>query len=82
MCFDRKIVGMLCRSIHNGGKMTGIHTDPTLLDALKQAAGKKLTAEQLRRQKVSFIMGSLKQDSTITREFVESQLKQSEGQDA
>lgn len=60
--------------------MTGITTDPKLLSALKKSAGKSLSAEQLRRQKVSFIMGSLKNDSTITRDFVESELKKIEGE--
>ncbi len=62
--------------------MTGIKTDPSLLEALRKSAGKRLTAEQLRKQKVSFIMGSLKSDSSITREFVEKELKKLDGEPA
>ncbi|TCO68720.1 hypothetical protein [Rhodovulum euryhalinum] len=60
--------------------MTGTKTDPSLLEALKASAGKKLTAEQLRRQKVSFIMGTLGKDSTITRDRIEEELKRLEGE--
>lgn len=62
--------------------MTEIQTDRSLLEALRKAAGKKLSAEQLRRQKVSFIMGSLNKDSTITREFVEKELRRIDGEPA
>ena len=62
--------------------MTGIQTDASLLEALRKAAGKQLSAEQLRRQKVSFIMGSLNKDSTITREFVEKELRRIDGETA
>ena len=54
--------------------MKDIQTDAALLEALKQAAGRQMTADGVRRQKVSFIMGSLSHDSTITRDRVEAEL--------
>jgi hypothetical protein len=54
-------------------------TDPKLLNALKAAAGRKLSAEKMRRQKISFIMGTLGQESTVTRDRVEEELKKMEG---
>lgn len=62
--------------------MTGTKTDPKLLDALTKSAGKKLSAEELHEQKISFILGSLREDSTITRDFIESELKNREGEAA
>jgi hypothetical protein len=49
------------------------------LNALKAAAGRKLSAEKMRRQKISFIMGTLGQESTVTRDRVEEELKKMEG---
>ncbi|MFT7594076.1 MAG: hypothetical protein ACI8R4_001394, partial [Paracoccaceae bacterium] len=54
--------------------MLSIQTDPALLAALKKAAGRRLSAEQLHRQKISFIMGSLNDESTITRDRIEEEL--------
>ena len=62
--------------------MLEIRTNPKLLDALKSAAQGTLSAEELRRQKVSFIMGSLKDDSTITRNRVKEVLDSLEGRKA
>ena len=44
-----------------------------VLEALKEK-GKNMTAEDIREQKISFIMGMFSHDSNITREFVEAQL--------
>lgn len=62
--------------------MTNFKTDPQLLEALKEAAGRKLTAAQMRAQKISFILGTLSEDSTITRENVEAELDRISGQAA
>ena len=53
---------------------TDIKTDPKLLERLSAAAHKQATAEQLRRQRVSFIYGNLPSESSITRDQVESSL--------
>jgi molecular chaperone DnaK (HSP70) len=62
--------------------MGNLHTDPQLLTALSEAAKGTLTPEQVHRQKVSFIMGSLAEDSTITRARVEEVLRKLEGMPA
>ena len=62
--------------------MPEIKTDPALIDALNEAAQKPITADEIRKQRVSFILGSLKNDSTITQEQVESVLNRLEGRAA
>jgi hypothetical protein len=60
---------------------TDIHTDARLIERMK-ASGRYVTGDQLRRQRVSCIMGSLPQDSTITRQQVEKILNENEGREA
>lgn len=62
--------------------MTGLRTSDALLLTLRQASLRKPTAEEIRKQRVSFIMGSLKPDSTVTRERVERVLSVNEGKKA
>jgi hypothetical protein len=59
--------------------MAELHTNEALLRALKIASEMKPTAEDLQRQRVSFIMGILKEDSGITRARVEEVLAEQEG---
>jgi hypothetical protein len=59
--------------------MGKLHTEPKLLAALTAAAQRSLTAEQVHNQKVSFIMGSLGDESTVTRARVEEVLRNLEG---
>ena len=59
--------------------MTDLKTDHALLERLKAAASASLTAEELREQRVSFIIGSLGKDSSITRERVKEVLAEHEG---
>jgi molecular chaperone DnaK (HSP70) len=59
--------------------MSDLMTDPKVLLRLEEAARRALTAAQVHRQKVSFIMGSLGDDSTITRSKVEEVLRRLEG---
>lgn len=47
--------------------MTSLHTDSALLKALEAAAKIKISADELRKQRVSFIMGALGDDSSVTR---------------
>lgn len=54
-------------------------TRDKLQKALKEAAGKPMTREMIRRQKVSFILGTLGDDSTITRKQIEAYLDKQEG---
>ena len=59
--------------------MKDARTDDALLEALKQAAGREITADEIHNQKVSFIIGSSGADSKITREIVEAQLARMAG---
>lgn len=59
--------------------MTKIRTDSNLLKRLEEATEKPLSRDELRNQRVSFVMGSLKKDSTITRDQVEKVLQEQEG---
>lgn len=49
--------------------------DPQVLKALRDAAGRPMTREQRNKQRVSFIMGTMSRDSTITREEVNKIIK-------
>jgi hypothetical protein len=62
--------------------MTELKTKQSLLSALEKAASRPLTAEEVEKQRVSFIMGILRRDSTVTRSQVEEALAQLEGKRA
>lgn len=47
--------------------MTNLQTDTALLEALSAAANSQVSVEELRKQRVSFIMGALGDDSSVTR---------------
>ena len=49
-----------------------------VLNALKKA-GENMTPSQIRKQEISFVMGTLDSRSTITREFVEKKLDKLHG---
>ena len=51
-----------------------------LARAMKASAGRPMTAEQIRQQKVSFILGTLGSDSSMTRKQVEDRLAKYEGE--
>lgn len=59
--------------------MTDLKTEDALLNTLKSASKYKPTAEELHKQRVSFIMGSLSETSTVTRAQVAEQLAVQEG---
>jgi hypothetical protein len=59
--------------------MTELKTSQHLLDALRSAASQKVSSEELHAQRVSFIMGSVKPESGITREQVQQVLAKQEG---
>ena len=60
--------------------MTGITTSKELLDKLSAAAHRSLSEEEVREQRVSFIMSSVDDESTITKDQVEKVLRQHAGQ--
>jgi hypothetical protein len=47
--------------------MTNLKTKGSLLETLRKAASSELSADEVHKQRISFIMGSLKDDSTVTR---------------
>jgi hypothetical protein len=62
--------------------MNNVQTDPKLLEALSAAAKRPITAEELRRQKVDYIVSSLSDDHTITADRVEQELQKLHGRAA
>lgn len=59
--------------------MLELKTRDSLLQALRQAAQHPLTADEVRQQRVSFIMSTLKEGSSVTRARVEQILDAQEG---
>lgn len=59
--------------------MTDLKTDELLLSELRSAATRIPTAEELEKQRVSFVMGSLGKNSTATRAQVEEILARQDG---
>jgi hypothetical protein len=62
--------------------MTELKTKPDLLEALRRASTRAPTAEEIRKQRVSFIMGTLKDNSSVSRERVQEILDRQEGRKA
>jgi hypothetical protein len=59
--------------------MGNLMTSQELLDKLQSAAKSAVSAEQVRKQRVSFIMGALKDTSNVTRERVSEILAKQDG---
>ena len=59
--------------------MRALRTSESLLSDLRRAVSVKLSAEELRKQRISFILGTLKDQSDITRAKIAAVLKQQEG---
>jgi len=55
--------------------MSELQTDPALLKLLKEAAKRKITEEEKRKQRISFIMSGISRGSSVTRRDVEKALK-------
>ena len=58
---------------------TDLKSDAALLAKLAEAAKRPMSKEELRAQKISFILSSMSKDSTVTRKQVEETLERSEG---
>lgn len=56
-----------------------LKTDSALLERLNAAAHQPMTPAEVRLQKISYILGSLSSDSTVTPAQVEEILAKSEG---
>jgi hypothetical protein len=59
--------------------MADLKTSEALLNALREASARPVSPSELHAQRVSFIMGSVKADSGITREQVQQVLAKQEG---
>lgn len=62
-----------------GATMTDLKTRESLLAALRSASRREPTAEEIEKQRVSFILGSLKEKNTMSREKVVELLRKQEG---
>jgi hypothetical protein len=60
-------------------RVSRIETKKELLRALEAASSRRLTADEVHKQRVSFIMGIFKETSGVTRARVESVLAEQEG---
>jgi hypothetical protein len=59
-----------------------LKTNAALLEALKRASVRGPTADEVAKQRLSFVMGSLKTTNEITRAEVQQILNQQEGKKA
>ena len=63
-------------------KMPEMHTDPNLLAALRKAAGQKMTPDQVREQRISFVMSAIEEGSDVSRAEVGRMIDEREGEAA
>jgi len=56
-----------------------LKTKPSLLHALSEAAQRKPTADEIQRQRVSFILGAVKEGGGVTESRVREVLAEQEG---
>lgn len=59
--------------------LLGLKTDPKLLSKLRQPSARKLSAAEILEQRVSFVFGSMKPDSEVTRERVRQIILEQDG---
>ena len=62
--------------------MTKFKTDPDLLKALEEAAGREMTQVEVREQKISFVMGMIDEDNNLTRAEVAKLIDKHDGKAA
>lgn len=59
-----------------------LRTDSVLLARLTEAAKRQLTSSELRKQRVSYVFGNMRDESTMSRAQVEAVLDRAEGRSA
>ncbi len=59
--------------------MTELRTDQALINRLTNAAAGELTSEEVNKQRISYILGTLKDESTVTRAKIRDVLADHEG---
>lgn len=77
-----EINGLTRSTVHPLGAAamtSNLKTKETLLRTLRRAGAKKLSAEELQKQRVSFVIGSLSAESSVTRAQVKEVLANFEG---
>ncbi len=62
-----------------GNEALALKTNGALLEALKNAASKKTSAQDVLEQRVSFVYGSISSTSNVTREHVRQVIAKQEG---
>ncbi len=68
--------------MREGAFAADLKTKPSLLEALRKASTQNLSAEEIRQQSISFIMGTVKDTSTITHARIRNVLEKQEGRKA
>lgn len=58
---------------------TNLKTKESLIKALRQSAANQISADELRKQRVSFVIGSLPVESNVTRAQVNEVVENFEG---
>ena len=61
--------------------MSGLQSSSELLAKLSAAARRSLSEQEIRKQRISFIISAVDDDSTITKAQVEKVINHLEGQD-
>ena len=56
-----------------------ITTDPELIERLRKAASREMTADEIHAQKVSWVYGQLPHDSEITKDQVDIIIRNMDG---
>jgi hypothetical protein len=59
--------------------LTELKTNSALLEALGKASSKKQTADEVKEQRVSFILGSIDEKSGVTRSRIQEVLAEQQG---
>ena len=59
--------------------MVDLKTNPALLEALHRAAQRKPTADEIQRQRVSFIMSAVNSKGDVTASRIQEVLAEQEG---
>ena len=62
-----------------GSNISELKTNDDLLEAIKQAASRKLTPAEMLEQRVSFVFGSMDSDSDVTRQHIKQVIVEQEG---
>ena len=59
--------------------MTNLKTDESLLEALRSAAQRRPSADEVQRQRVSFILSAVNQGEGVTKSRIQEVLSEQDG---